>query len=67
MAKVGRPRALTLEQVRQRQPLEAQNNEKGVTDTSGINSLAELRRLYLHYRSNGHKQIQEGLGVTPSP
>jgi len=65
-AKGGRPRALTLEEIRQRQSLEAQNNKQEVTDTLGINSLTELRRLYLCHRSSGN-QIQEGLVVTPSP
>lgn len=55
----GRPRALTMEQVRQRQFLEAQNNEKGGNfvnkDTSRINNLTELRRLWKH------RQVEAGL------
>lgn len=65
----GRPKALTIEDIRQQQLLGARNNEKEVMDTLGIssNNLKELRRLYkLRHRSNGHKQIQEGSGVTSS-
>lgn len=64
-AKGGRPRALTLAEIRQQQPPEAQNNEKEVVDSLATNSLAELKRLYLHHRSNGN-QTHAGLGVTPS-
>jgi len=56
----GRAYALTFADIRQQQPL-----EKEVMDTS--DNLKELKRLYrLRHRSNGRKQIQEGLGVTSS-
>lgn len=45
-AKGGRPRALSLEEIRQQQPLEARNNEKEVRDSLATNSLAELKRLW---------------------
>ena len=64
--KGGRSRLPTLAVIRQQQLLIAQYKKEGL-DTPGKlpNNLKELRKL-LRHRSNGHKQIQEGLGVTSS-
>jgi len=65
----GRPYALTIEDIRQQQLLGIEvrpDNTKEVIDTSSINNLKELKRLYkLCHRSNGN-EIHEGLGVTSS-
>jgi len=54
----GRPRALTLEDIRQHQALEKEN-EKGGKDTLqdilASNNLHKLRSLYLCRRSTGNK------------
>jgi hypothetical protein len=54
----GRPRALTLEEIRQQQALGAQENKKEVMGASGnlSNNRTELGRLYtLHRRSSGNR------------
>ena len=64
-AKGGRPRALTLDEIRQQQLLKAQENKKEVMDTSSKlpGSLKELKKLYLHQRrSTGNTKYKAGEG-----
>jgi len=58
----GRPRSLTLEQIRQQQHLEAQTKYKGGTDTPG--SLIELKRLWKSAARSRRESIpnEEGPG-----
>lgn len=60
--KGGRPRALTLEQIRRQQPLEARNNEKEGKDSLATNSLTELKRLWCSHKSNGSKNTAKAGG-----
>jgi len=63
----GRPRALTLAEIRQQELLEAQNNEKEVKDTPSIlasNNRTELLKLYkLHRRSSGNYKNKTKVGT----
>lgn len=65
----GRPRLLTLNELRQQQPLEAQINIKedmGTPSHKPKNSLKELRRLYLRQGSNGYTKNSNGQGDLPA-
>jgi len=62
----GRPRALTIEDVRQRQLLEAQENKKEGMDTLDGMALAGLKRLWKRQRSNGSKNTKGSDCLTPA-